>query len=650
MADRVNSKLNSLLASYKKWIVTNPQVLSEIEAAVRCLSYLGVGQFGKSSLTVELIYSMPNLIVLCNDLLMYRSKCEHLKIPQFESKIKIWLTVVEYVETLLEVSGKKLGGTKGKWLIVVVIQLFKTVSRLLLLYVYKERLTKSPATPPLNREKFNNVIDGAQLQEGFKLKRSGTVVRSIKHSVPIEMRTWRALPCNMDENENLTKSQKSEMSLKLAETIYIVKPLLHLGCMYVTNQKPWPPWILSLIVDLVSLNTFTRCAEKALFTKEEKEELVRRRLGLLLYLLRSPFYDKYSRTKIYAMLDAISNSVPLAHLLANAIKKNLPYMQNMYFYMWSPTGLIATGQTCTCFLGLTCPSGYTGGIDTRIVNNGLGCPAGYVLCCRSGGGGGSGGGLNDASCGIRKIPSTPQPQGRAPYGAYPWQVAILNANTNEYIGGGALISTTHVLTAAHKVATLSASAIKVRLGEWDSAATTEPYPYKEFLIQRITTHPGYNSGNLVNDIAVLKLNGVVETADSPNINTVCLTSTPPTPGRRCWVAGWGKNAFGNSGSYQSILKEVEVPVLTQEGCQTALRRTRLGSNFVLDGSFLCAGGEPGKDACTGDGGSPLVCLGANGRFEAIGLVTWGIGCADSGVPGVYTNVYNYLSWIRQVAT
>jgi len=84
-----------------------------------------VGQFGKSSLAIELIYSLPNLIVFCNDLLMYNSKCEHLKIPQFESKIKIWLTVVEYTETLLEVSGKKLWGRRGKWLIIIVIQLFK---------------------------------------------------------------------------------------------------------------------------------------------------------------------------------------------------------------------------------------------------------------------------------------------------------------------------------------------------------------------------------------------------------------------------------------------------------------------------------------------------------------------------------------------
>lgn len=335
MASCVNSTFNNLLKSYKNWIVANPQLLTDIEATVRCLSYFSFGQFRNSTLAVELIYSMPNLIVLCNDLLMYSSRRQYLKIPQFDSRIKIWLTVVEYTETLLEVSAKKLWGPKGRWLIIVVIQLFKSILRLLLIHVYKERVTKSPATPPLNREKFNKAIDGTQLKEGFTLKRSGTVVRSVKYSAPVEVRTWKALPPVTDENENLTKNQESERNLKLAESLYVTKPLLHLGCMYLTSQKHWPPWILSFIIDVASLNVFTRCAKNAPFSKEEEEELVRRRLSLLLYILRSPFYDKYSRNKINALFDTISTSVPLAKYLTTAVKKNLPYMQSTYFYMWS---------------------------------------------------------------------------------------------------------------------------------------------------------------------------------------------------------------------------------------------------------------------------------------------------------------------------
>ncbi|KAG5307809.1 PEX16 protein, partial [Pseudoatta argentina] len=621
MANRVNSMLNNLLTSYKNWIVANPQLLTDIEATVRCLSYFSFGQLRNSTLAVELIYSMPNLIVLCNDLLMYSSKCQHLKIPQFDSKIKIWLTVVEYTETFLEVSAKKLWGPKGKWLIIVIIQLFKSVLRLLLIYVYKERVTKSPATPPLNREKFNK-IDNVQLKEGFMLKRSGTIVRSVKYSTPIELRTWKALPSVTDENENLTKNQESDRNLKLAESLYVTKPLLHLGCIYITSQNRWPPWILSLIIDVASLNVFNRCSQKALLSKEEEEELVRRRLNLLLYILRSPFYDKYSRNKIDALLDTISSSVPLAKYLTSAVKKNLPYMQN--------------DDECGCVFGTICPDGTTGGIDIRVDTS---CPTGYTYCCV----------IDDDDdddddnsipCGLRRIQSQSPGPGLAAYGAYPWMVAILTFQ-GSYIGGGVLISSTRVLTVAHKVVEYDNSDIIARLGEWSFESGK---PTIDIGISQISVRSTFNSQNLHNDIAVLRLSSPAPIASNRNINTACLLSTSVTPGTKCWVSGWGKDAFYN-GQLQSTLKQVDLPVRSKANCQRALRRTRLGSNFVLDDSFMCAGGEGNKDACTGDGGSPLVCLTSTGQYKVVGLVSWGIGCGDARVPGVYTDVSYFYDWI-----
>lgn len=60
---------------------------------------------------------------------------------------------------------------------------------------------------------------------------------------------------------------------------------------------------------------------------------------------------------------------------------------------------------------------------------------------------------------------------------------------------------------------------------------------------------------------------------------------------------------------------------------------------------MCAGdGE--EDTCDGDGGSALVCPipGQMGRFHQVGIVSWGIGCAD-GIPGVYVNVGMFREWI-----
>lgn len=49
----------------------------------------------------------------------------------------------------------------------------------------------------------------------------------------------------------------------------------------------------------------------------------------------------------------------------------------------------------------------------------------------------------------------------------------------------------------------------------------------------------------------------------------------------------------------------------------------------------------------GDGGGPLICPSStdSNRYVQVGIVSWGIGCGTNGVPGVYTDVSKYRSWI-----
>ncbi|XP_031830030.1 peroxisomal biogenesis factor 16 [Nomia melanderi] len=332
--DKLNFSLLKLIEPYRRWIIENPKLLADLEETVQCLSYFTAGRFNNSTLTSELIYSLSNLIVLFNDLLMCSGKHLHLKFPQFKSKIKIWLTVVEYTETLFEISVKKQWGNTGRWFIIIVIQVFKAVLRLLLIHVYKEKIVKSPPLKPLNRDKLNE-SDEVKIKEGFTLKRSGTVIRSVRGTNSVHKRTWEPLSSNINDNDNLNSSVKLERNIALAESLYIMKPLFHLGCISVTGEKQWPPWLLSLVIDLLSLHIFNKEVKKAVFSKEDERELYRRRLALLLYILRSPFYDNCSRLRIYAFLTALSKNVPFARFIAEPIKRYLPHWQSTYFYVWS---------------------------------------------------------------------------------------------------------------------------------------------------------------------------------------------------------------------------------------------------------------------------------------------------------------------------
>merc|ERR1711915_184936 len=89
-----------------------------------------------------------------------------------------------------------------------------------------------------------------------------------------------------------------------------------------------------------------------------------------------------------------------------------------------------------------------------------------------------------------------------------------------------------------------------------------------------------------------------------------------------------------------LVGEIDLPIVNNYECQDKLRQTRLGQKYKLHDSFICAGGVNGKDACKGDGGSPLVCPSKYdpNTYVQAGIVAWGIGCGENGTPGVYADV------------
>ncbi|XP_013164489.1 PREDICTED: trypsin-3-like isoform X1 [Papilio xuthus] len=245
--------------------------------------------------------------------------------------------------------------------------------------------------------------------------------------------------------------------------------------------------------------------------------------------------------------------------------------------------------------------------------------------------------------------------GEAKFGEFPWMVAVLKKEPMfpggfKHIGGGSLIHPSVVVTGAHVVlAPNNAGRLMVRAGEWDTQTTKEPYPHQDRDVGNVIVHKDYKSRNLANDIALLFLNMPMMLA--PNVGLACLPTLDQTmsPGTRCLASGWGKDQFGEVGKYQVILKKLELPVVGNQSCQKRLRMTRLGRYFNLDPSFMCAGGENGRDTCVGDGGSPLVCPVQTDRYVQAGIVAWGIGCGGT-TPGVYTDVAKQRGWVDEQMT
>jgi len=206
--------------------------------------------------------------------------------------------------------------------------------------------------------------------------------------------------------------------------------------------------------------------------------------------------------------------------------------------------------------------------------------------------------------------------------------------------GGVVISTDHILTAAHCCDHMksSPSSYGVWVGKHNIRETesTEQIQY----VSRVKQHDGWRRGSgVANDICVLTLRKSLNYTDAVQPATLPQEDEEFTEGSPATVSGWGTLTF--HGRTSNYLMSVDVPVVSDDDCSRAYR-----SQFNPD-SMMCAG-EAGHDSCQGDSGGPLTC-GEDGQDKVLcGVVSWGRGCALRGYPGVYAKVSAYIGWIEGI--
>ncbi|XP_043201698.1 uncharacterized protein LOC122370294 [Amphibalanus amphitrite] len=245
-------------------------------------------------------------------------------------------------------------------------------------------------------------------------------------------------------------------------------------------------------------------------------------------------------------------------------------------------------------------------------------------------------------------------EGESQFGEFPWMGILLEDELldydqviQRYVCGCSLIHPQVIMTGAHCINGKDPAKLTVRLGDWDTQNDKEIFPHEHHRVVDMEIHERFNSANLRYDVGLLFLEKPVVLQQ--HIDTICLpAANEDFDLASCVATGFGKDQF-HGGRFQNIMKQVDLPIVPHRTCQNRLRETRLGRWFRLHRTFTCAGGEAGVDTCRGDGGSPLACPSKEdpSKYVQVGIVAWGIGCGEDGVPGVYASVPKLVGWVNE---
>ncbi|KAF9143222.1 Peroxisomal membrane protein pex16 [Linnemannia schmuckeri] len=360
------------LKKYESFIFKNASQISSIESTLRSLTYILPGRFDDADLASEALFSTLNLLGIYHDTILTKHVASlpatHRPTPsplnrytrdwQNSSltyrRIAMLLTVIQYTEVLIEMGVQKKWGQQYKWRVITALEAIKAAGRLTLLRLTNQRMIMHPIHTERDVDP-STLADLAEAQQSVKESHwTGTRTGSTRLQLS-------AVQKNNSSGKAGGKSDVTEFLLSkvltpdvvrkprdlvgilsglgaIGEYMFVLRPLIYVLAMRKYGQKSWYPWFLSLAIELASRASIKQYLASrpgggrgGSGTLLEKDEMKRRLWLLLYYVLRSPFYDRFTKERLHNFCESASKK-PLISLVGGIVRDYQPLWESVYFY------------------------------------------------------------------------------------------------------------------------------------------------------------------------------------------------------------------------------------------------------------------------------------------------------------------------------
>ncbi|KAK3028678.1 hypothetical protein RJ639_037858 [Escallonia herrerae] len=365
------------MEAYKRWVRRNKEYVHSLESLGNGLTWLLPERFSESEIGPEAVTSILGIVTAVNEHIIDTTPTQrNAGSAETSFPYSLCITLLKDLETLVEVVAQQLYGDEKKWNFIALTEATKVLVRLALFRSsgYKMLLHGGES---LNAEK---VSDASNSQHGF-----GDLEKRGLHQGPGNINHYlgqnpsnlegRALSALSKFGENarmgsdpiwlrrvqhqrppmgspslgverptlssiLSKDSLLGGLFVMGEVMFITRPLVYVLLIRKYGTRSWFPWFISAAMDILGMGILSHVAisrrsredQQFHLSNPEKDELRRRKLLWALYIMRDPFFSKYTRQRLESA-ERLTEPVPIMGFLTAKLIELLVGAQTRYTYI-----------------------------------------------------------------------------------------------------------------------------------------------------------------------------------------------------------------------------------------------------------------------------------------------------------------------------